>query len=130
MTEPYGTDIAWVDADLPVGTGGDYLTMTGEENLRQAIFRRLLTKPGAFRARPGYGAGVGTWVKKPRNRSTINELEQRIREQLALEPRIAEVVELAVDWDANTPTVVHLRLAVLALGRTVRFAPLTFSEAA
>ena len=42
----FGYDILFKNGDLPITGGGDYVRVGGLENLKAAIYRRLITKIG------------------------------------------------------------------------------------
>ena len=124
----FGRDILFTD-DFVTTTSGDYVTVGGEANLNRAIYRRLLTRPGGFKFRPEYGAGVQDWVKKRMTTSERNALRQRIIEQLAQEKRIDDVVEVLVEQQSN-PALIVVRVKIKTAGRELRFQPFEFSEEA
>jgi phage baseplate assembly protein W len=117
----YGKDIMFAD-DLKVGSGGDYLTVDHEECVRQAIYRRLLTVPGEFAVRPNYGAGVALYVKKRATRGNLNELKQRITDQLAQDDRVSEISEVLVSSEMRDgATVIRVVVRARVLGNPVAF---------
>jgi len=119
-----GNDI-FFDRDFAISPAGDWLSVTGEAALRAALYRRLMTRPGEYRARPDYGVGLPSFVKKRANSTTVDELRVAIVDQLSLEPRIEEVVDVAVErFDGG----LRIGLTVRSAGRTVRFQPQNFSE--
>jgi phage baseplate assembly protein W len=91
----FGTDIMFTTR-LQLGNHGDYLTWEQEESVRQAIYRRLMTAPGEYAVRPEYGVGVRLYVKRRMGRAQVDELRQRIIDQLARETRIEKIVEVNV----------------------------------
>lgn len=119
-----GTDI-FFNGDLPVSKSGDYIPIAGLENLRLAIIRRLLTRPGEYKFVPEYGVGVQTWVKKRRTPDIIKSLESRIRANLLREKRIDQVVDVAVE---NITDGIKINIAVRAAGRFLRFRPFEFAQ--
>lgn len=119
-----GKDI-YFDGDYAVTAAGDYATVEGVAALRASIYRRLITRPGEFRARPNYGVGITDFVKKRNTTATLDELRQRVMDQLSLDPRVAEVGEVVVE-----PIEDGLRLGIVvqAAGRTLKFEPFDFRE--
>jgi phage baseplate assembly protein W len=119
-----GKDI-FFDGDFHVAAHGDYILLEGEEAVRQSIYRRLLTRPGEFRARPEYGVGVLSFVKKRRTPAAMSELRQRIVDQLSFDPRIASIADVAVeDIDGG----IKISIAIEIAGKTLRFKPFDFRE--
>lgn len=119
-----GKDLWWSDG-LVVTAGGDYQTVEGLEALRQSIYRRLLTRPGDYRARPDYGVGALSFVKRRRRASELDQLKVKIVDQLSLDPRISEVA--AVDI-ASIEGGVSVSISVRAGGETLTFRPFNFTE--
>jgi phage baseplate assembly protein W len=121
----YGKDKFFNGA--PVVTGkGDWQTVEAEENLRRAILRRMLTAPGTYRAKPNYGVGVDTYVKKPYTRAVQDELTSRIRSQVAQDRRIDKVLEVTVTQEFfGADPGVRIVVVAQAKGRTLR--PMQFS---
>jgi len=125
----YGKDILHNGDDFVISAQQDYATVEGVNNLRAALYRRLTVRPGEYRFKPGYGAGLGTYAKKKMTRSIQNEMDTRVREQVAQERRVEEVLELSFERDETVP-MITIFLKVKAFGRAVTFAPMSFAEAA
>jgi phage baseplate assembly protein W len=125
----YGTDILFTD-DFPVGPQGDYLEVSGKDNLYQAVLRRLLVKPGEYAYRPDYGVGVGSYVKRAGSKSVKDELGRKIVEQLMKDPRIEKVLEVRVDNLVSTDQGqgIKILVRVKVLGQERRFQPFEFWE--
>jgi phage baseplate assembly protein W len=132
----YGKDLLFIYSSLQVTPKGDYATVEEEENLRRAIWRRLITAPGEYRLRPNYGAGVEDFVRKPMTQANLSQLEIRIREQLLQDRRVESVPTITL-----TPTVfttssggqqpgLVVEIQVQALGRTMRTMRYDFSREA
>lgn len=112
---------------LPVGGNGDYIEVAGIENLRRAVLRRLITKPGEYRPFPTYGVGLGTYVKKPMTGALLAQLQHAILDNLSQEKRIDKVISVEV-----TPTFyttqsgqqspgLSVVVVAQAIGRTLQF---------
>jgi len=119
-----GKDILF-NGDYQLTSAGDYVLLSGLEALRQAIYRRLLTRPGEYKLRPEYGVGVLDFVKKRRVQSTLDVLEQRIVDQLSFEQRIEEVVAVVVDRITDG---LQVKVVIRAAGKTLKFEPFDFKE--
>lgn len=119
-----GKDI-FFDGDLHVSPARDFVLVEGVEAMRQSIYRRLLTKPGEYKARPNYGVGVQLYVKRRRTSSTLSELKARIIDQLSLDRRIDEVVAISIEHITDG---VQVALKVRVAGRTLKFRPFDFTE--
>lgn len=83
--------------DLELAASGDLATVSGRENLAQAIINRLLTRRGDLAAlgHPDYGSRLHTLIGELNNVRLRGRAELYIRECLAQEPRIAEIVRIA-----------------------------------
>lgn len=125
----YGTDILHDGSDFVRSSQDDYATTSGIPNLRAALYRRLTVRPGEYRFKPSYGAGLGTYAKKKMTRTIRDEMTHRTTEQIAQERRVEEVLEVVFERDDALQTIT-LRLKVKAFGRVVSFTPMTFAETA
>jgi phage baseplate assembly protein W len=122
----FGKDILFTD-DFQLTAGGDYVTISDEANLKKAIYRRLLTRPGEYRFRPEYGAGLATYAKKGLNLAILDNLRQLVLNQLAQEKRIESVDEVTVqETTIGGVPAVKVYVRVRALGRVLSFEPYTF----
>lgn len=123
----FGKDL-FFNGDLQTTAAGDYVLIEGKEALRQAIYRRLLTAPGEYRVRPDYGAGVGQFVKKRMTRAILDELRQRIIDQLSQDDRIDRVVEVTTEsYTVEGRPGIKVYVKVQALGQEFRY-PFNFVE--
>lgn len=77
-------------------TNRDLATVKGLDNLAQAIINRLMTRQGELTAlgHPNYGSRLYKLVGEQNNTRSQALAELYIRECLAQEPRIAEVLEI------------------------------------
>lgn len=120
----FGTDI-YFENDFVVTSAGDYLLRSGIANLKAAIYRRLITRPGEYKFVPEYGVGIRDYVKKRSNAATIDSLRTAITEQLLRERRIDSVERVALDV---TPDAINVGIVIKAAGRALRFRPFQFTE--
>lgn len=125
----FGYDIAFRE-DFLLTPGGDYMRLGGKDNLKAAIYRRLITRPGEFRFRPSYGVGVGNYVKKNPTSAVLDQLKQRIKEQLLQDPRISGAEVDVQSTTIYTTPVLKVYVKVTAGGNPVSFDPFVFKEAA
>ena len=79
--------------DLTLTPGGDLRTISGRENLAQAIVNRLLTRKGELSrlGHPNYGSRLYQLVGEVNNLRTQGRAELYIREALSRESRIEEI---------------------------------------
>ncbi len=78
---------------------GDLLLVSGRRNLVQAVINRLLTRPGELDTlgHPAYGCRIFLLIGEPNNQRTRARAELYIREALAMETRIKEVIKVAFE---------------------------------
>jgi len=111
----------------------DLRTIDGRDNLGQAVIVRLLTPRGELAplAHPDYGSRLHELIGRQNTETTRNLVKLHILESLAAEPRIEEVVELAVTPAARTRERVDVLLQVRAIGETavVTIGPFTLELA-
>ena len=96
--ENYGTDLALDDeGDLALGSDGDIKTVSGRDNLTQAIAMRLTTTSGK-RIRLG-AYGIRSVIGEPI--AVESYLSSCIEQTIKADPRISEVNELAFRGDKD-----------------------------
>lgn len=106
----------------------DLGTITGKDNLAQAIILRLLTPRGELSAlaHPEYGSRLHELVGERNTETTRNLVRLHILEALRNEPRIEEVTEIEVTphpaprSDERGRHLVLVRLTVKPIGKTDR----------
>ncbi len=83
--------------DLSLANSGDIQTTTGRQNLAQAIINRLLTRKGDLTqlGHFEYGSKLHTLIGELNNVRLRAKAELYIRECLAKEPRIAEIIRVS-----------------------------------
>jgi phage baseplate assembly protein W len=100
----------------------DLGTVSGRDNLGQAILMRLLTPRGELAAlgHPEYGSRLHELIGRPNSETTRNLARLHILEALHEERRVARVVELRVEPppDGRQRDRVSIRLSVLPAGET------------
>lgn len=112
LKDAYGCDL-WLGIgetavpDMVVTPAGDLLTVDSRECLRQAILRRLITRPGEWATLPDYGIGAADYVKEKNNPAKREELRAKIIGGLTKDPRILRVDAVEIEV---TPEL--LRIAV------------------
>ena len=102
-TDPFGTDLRLVftrgreGADLAADFS-DLESVSGLENLVQALTLRLLVDRGelAGLGHPRYGSRIRDLIGEPLDRPNLELLRRYVRQELLRDPRVAEVVQVAV----------------------------------
>ena len=97
--------------------GGDLQLKRGRANLAQAILNRLFTRQGELRAlgHPEYGSRLYQLIGEPNTRRTHALADLYIRESLAEEERIAEIVDITItppSLRADLRNVLEMRITV------------------
>lgn len=96
---------------------GDIASVAGVANLRAAIYRRLTAMPGSIPHRPQYGAGCQEFCNKLGTVANRQALVNRVKQHLARERRIDEVLSVSVGSWADGQ--IEITIAVRAIG-TIR----------
>lgn len=96
---------------IPIGSDGDYAFDQGLVNLRKRIFRRLLTRPGAFAHMPTYGVGVASYGKRLGTAAVRAQLAAAAEQQIRNEPDVREV-KVSLLTDPLNPSIVRLNVNV------------------
>lgn len=123
----FGRDLMF-ETDLKLDAGGDYILLNDQDALRQAIYHRLLVVPGEYALRPEYGAGLSQFVKKRINRAELDQIRQRVVDQLAQDDRIERVIECTTEvYTIGDRPGLKVYVKILCAGQEIRF-PMTFQE--
>lgn len=94
---------------------GDLGVVGGRDNLGQAIVMRLLTPRGELEAlaHPDYGSRLHELVGRANTAATRNLVKLYVLEALQAEPRVEEVIDVAVEPAPGTRDRVDVTLTVL-----------------
>lgn len=95
----------------PVGSDGDYAFDEGIANLRKRIFRRLITRPGAFLHLPTYGVGVPLYGKRLGTAAVRQQIAAEAERQIGLEPDVV-AVRVTLASSPTEPSLTILRAQV------------------
>lgn len=95
---------------------GDLQTISGLENVRQALLRRLMTVPGSLAHRPEYGVGIKLFQNKPFTLEFQRQIANRISEQFVRDTRVEKVSQVAILPDSNNPSMVKIIVSVKIKG--------------
>lgn len=113
----FKTDLRLVfrdQADL-AATSGDLETVSGRDNLQQALMLRLVIHQGELAAlsHPRYGSRVHELIGEPMDRPNLDLLRRYVRKALKADPRVAEVVSVHVEPRRDDPGALDV-IAVVA----------------
>lgn len=125
LNEIYLTDKAHYK-DYIATASGDLGTDSGDTNLSNALFRRLITSKGAIIHRPNYGVGIKDFQNGLNTLSKQREIALLIGEQFPLDPRVQSVDGVSVNVDVNNPDRTTITVKITPIGKdqtTLTFAP-------
>jgi phage baseplate assembly protein W len=120
MTAPFFTDLrlrfANGTADIDVGVG-DQGMVRGLDNLVQALTLRLLIERGELSGlgHPRYGTRIRDLLGQTMDRANLELLRRYVRRSLMDDPRVAEVVHVAVAPRPFDPGAVEVTATVKAV---------------
>lgn len=87
---------------IPAGGDGDYAVDDGNVNLRKRVIRRLLTVKSGFAHLPGYGVGVGTFLKRLASVGGRQAIAADAEKQVSQEPDVVRC-RVRVELDDAAP---------------------------
>lgn len=110
------SDIFRTDFYFDVTSTGDIDRVSGLTNLREAIFRRLITTPGTLVHRPTYGVGIKRFQNDLNRLSKKKELASLIQEQISQDERVVSVLGVLISEDPSNSSLVNINIRVEAVG--------------
>lgn len=109
------TDIAH-SSDLQRSPTGDIALVSGLNNMRQALFHRLITVPGSLIHRPEYGVGMPLYQGRTNSPAVQREIALKIKEQFKRDPRVVNVTGvLFTNYDDN-PAMLKISVRIQIVG--------------
>jgi phage baseplate assembly protein W len=120
ILEP-GPEYGGLGLDLLVSKKGDLQTVSGRENLGQAILHRMMTRQGELVdiGHPDYGSRLHELIGEPNNESTRDLVRLYIKECISQEPRVQDIVSLLVNVHKDNPHAVLVDITVLPIKSNV-----------
>ncbi|HRI66531.1 MAG TPA: hypothetical protein PK156_19920 [Polyangium sp.] len=102
-------DLAW--------SGGEITKVSGSDNLRQALTLRILVGRGELAdvGHGRYGSFVSDLIGEPLDRTNLELLRRLVRRAIVGDPRVAEVVNVAVRTRRDAPGIVWVDATVKAI---------------
>jgi phage baseplate assembly protein W len=106
-------------ADLSVGDNGDIETISGNDNLGQAVLHRLLTRRGELSSlgMPLYGSRLHELTGEPNTERTRELARLYIKECISQEPRVKEISRLTVTTLGDDPSSLHIDMSIVPEGK-------------
>ncbi|MFZ4849337.1 MAG: DUF2634 domain-containing protein [Caldilinea sp.] len=111
-------------ASIDLGSAAGDLRLTrGRANLAQAILNRLFTRQGELAAlgHPDYGSRLYQLIGEPNTRRTHALADLYLRESLAEEERVAEIIDITItppSLRAELRNVLEMRITVRPIAAT------------
>lgn len=115
ITEVMLTDIMH-RKDYVRTSSGDREKISGLDNYKEALFRRLVTEPGSLIHRPGYGVGIKRFLGALASLSKQRELAGLIQEQFLQDPRTDSVSGVLVQSNVARPDMTYIIVRVRPVG--------------
>lgn len=105
------------DVDLDWSTDTGATTVSGKDNLIQALTMRLIVYRGHLGelGHQRYGSRVADLIGEPLDRANLELLRRYVRQALKEDPRVEEVTALTVSARADLPGAVDVRASIRAI---------------
>lgn len=111
-TDIYGTDLLLQGGQLIDDGNGDFATVTGPDNLKQALGGRIITDPGELLFHPAYGCKVNR-LKGKKGTATLNQLAAAfVAQAVRADPRVAQAQDTTATLAGDTVSVASTAVAV------------------
>ena len=95
---PYwGTDLYILNGDLAVLPNGDLATITGSDNINQALQNRLATEVGFLDEDATYGNDISTYIGRTDLDEQVQLISISTSNALSADPRVASIDSIAVN---------------------------------
>jgi phage baseplate assembly protein W len=116
ITEVLKTDL-YHDRDLvKTEIGGDIQTLSGLENMKAALLRRLMTEPGTVIHRPLYGVGMKQFQNASMTLSNQRAIALKINEQFIRDERVEKVLGVSINSSDTRPELLTIVVRVKLVG--------------
>lgn len=115
ITEVLGTDVKH-KGDYVRRSSGDRDLISGLDNFKEAVLRRIITVPGSIVHRPAYGVGLKLFLNSLSSLSKQQELATKIQEQIELDSRTDEVTGVSISFDPKNPALTYIVVRVRPVG--------------
>lgn len=104
------------DNDFESTLTGDLGQIDGRDNLRQAIFHRMITRPGSIPHRPDYGIGILDFQNAAGSLQTQQDIMLRMQDQFLQDERIEALEALKFEQSETNPSQFTITLTVRPAG--------------
>jgi phage baseplate assembly protein W len=101
IQDSYLEDLEFIKGDFKPAPNSDFQLIKGIENLKQALYHRLITVPGTLVHRPLYGVGVKRWQNQLGSLAKQQELALVIKQQFEQDSRVSELVTVRFKQESD-----------------------------
>lgn len=109
--EQLGTDIKLnEDNDIEFNYQDDFVLVSGNDNLVQAVIDRLSTGLGELSLHPLYGSTLPLLIGRNKAVNLLPILNQATREVLYQEPRIEQVINISTRFDSLDTVIIGIQV--------------------
>lgn len=115
IEENYLIDIEF-KGDLVDAPNGDMKLITGLDNLKQALYNRLVTVKGSLAHRPDYGIGIQLYQNSIASLSKQQELALEIKKQFKEDPRVIDVKSIAIKPEGDGKYIITYKVDAVGVG--------------
>lgn len=125
IEETFLRDLAFKN-DMAPAANGDLQQVEGVNNIRQALFNRLVTYPGSIIHRPDYGVGIKDFQNSINNFANQRNLALRIEEQFKRDIRVLDVLNIRFNVPDDKPErlEIYVKVNLIGLGeQDLQFVP-------
>lgn len=109
-------DLYKTDFYFDISPTGDIESVSGLNNLKEALFRRLITTPGTLVHRPTYGVGIKNFLNGINSLGKKRQLALRIQEQFVQDQRVNKILGVQISQDKANTDLVNVITRVDAVG--------------
>ena len=113
--ELFYVDIAH-KSDLLDNSTGDLDTIGGKENIKNALFHRIVTEKGTIIHRPTFGVGIKSYQNEPNSIANQLKIAGDIKKELEQDSRVDEVKEVSLLRDDEQHDRVRIRVVAILAG--------------
>lgn len=115
LEESYLVDLEF-KGDLAAAPNGDLQTITGLDNLKQALYNRLVTVKGTLAHRPTYGIGIQSYQGSVGSIDKQRRIALEIKKQFKEDPRVEEVESIAIKMEKDGLFIIQYKVKGVGIG--------------
>lgn len=112
IQDSYKRDIRH-DKDYQATASGDYVTISGIDNVKQRLQHRLITEKGEIVHRPDFGVGINKYKNSVPTISTQRSIALDIKKQFGEDKDVEELEKVSVRFENN---IFYIGIKVLIKG--------------